>query len=278
MAHGGRYQYIDGGNRLQCQCLHVQLDALQGGMHGVNDLPWQEGGDDSGGGNASPLAYQGFQLGAVQLVFYGAVAYAVVVGKVIHCVGFRQLCLGCLHSCKVQGAFLLAGDDAAEFHLGSCCHGVEGTACSCYGSTFQRTGALDQCFFYVVDDCCHLGHIVNLAVNHGTGFVLLPLGGNDFQPLRCLLGYDADDAAGTDVQGKNPVIAGLGRRCLCRLGTSDLSAILAGCPAGIFSFGSGSPGFCCCGCCHFIAVCSMYILQIGSFHKNLLTFFPQKRG
>ena len=192
--------------------------------------------------------------------------------------GFSQLGLGCLYPGKIQGAFLLCRDDAAEFHLGSCGHGVEGTACGCYGGAFQGAGSLDQCFFYVVDDCRDLGYIVNLPVDHGTGFVLLPFGGNDFQPFRCLLGDNADDAPGADIQGKNPFVAGLGWHGLDRLGPPDLPAVFPGCPAGVFSFGRVSPGCCSCGACCFSAGCSMYILQIGSFHKNLLTFFPQKRG
>ena len=84
MAHGGRNQHIDGGNRLQGQGAHFQIGRMEGALHGVDDLPRQEGGNDYGFGFFAPLANQHLELDIVQNVADGAVAHAVVTAGVVH--------------------------------------------------------------------------------------------------------------------------------------------------------------------------------------------------
>ena len=58
--------------------------------------------------------------------------------------------------------------------------------------------------FDLFHDGGHLGHIVNLAVQHGPGLVFQPVGRNNVEVfIVAFLGYDADNAAGADVQRKD---------------------------------------------------------------------------
>ena len=129
---------------------------------------------------------------------------------------FGKGCLCSLHAGKVEVALLFSGNQAVYFHFRFGGHGVESAAGSGNGCGFDGSCFFNQGVFDLFDDGGHLWYIVNLAVQHGTGFVLPSVGGDNVQIfIIALLSNDADNAAGADVQGKNPLMLldSFGRGC-----------------------------------------------------------------
>ena len=174
--------------------------------------------------------------------------------------------MGSLYPGKIQATLLFSSDNAAKFHFGSGSHGVEGTAGSCHGSTFQRTHLLYESFFYIVNNSSNLGNIMDLSVLHGPGFVLLSFRGNNLQSGRGFVSHNANNAAGTNIQGKDLFVF-----CFCPSGGPSRAAgfcasLASGAAAGIFSFWLGI------GLGH-----SSLSLEFCIFHKNSPYFFSQKK-
>ena len=140
MAHGGGNQNVDGGDRLKGQGVHVQLCFMQGGLHRIDNLPRQEGGNDDGFCFFAALAAQTFEWSAVEQVADGAVADAVVERRIVYCVRIGQRSLRGLNAGKVKVSLLLRRDDAAEVHFRFGSHRVESASCRSDGGVMDRAG------------------------------------------------------------------------------------------------------------------------------------------
>ena len=84
--------------------------------------------------------------------------------------------MGRLNSGKFEFAFLLGGDDVADFLLDLSGHCVEGTPGGGYGYVFQGTGLFFQRFLYTFEDRGNLRHIMNkikAALSAGLGIMII---------------------------------------------------------------------------------------------------------
>ena len=250
---------------------------MQGGLHGVDDLPWQEGRDDDGLGLAAALAHECLELHVVEQVADRAIAHAVVARGVVDGVGGRELRLGSLYAGEVEVALLFGrDDDAVDVHFGLGGHRVERTASGGDGRGVQGAGILDEGFLDVLDDGGDLRHVVDLTVEHSAGLVFLPLRGYDVQSvILAFLGDDADDAARADIQRENIVVMDAGRTCRLR-GLAARRAFFRG-RARRLAWAAGA-AFCRCGIFYFgcdcfrhekISLLTIFLEVIGNISRSI---------
>ena len=84
VAHCRRDEHVDGSDWLKCECLHREPRCLKRRLHGVDDLPRQEGRDDFRARDIAALSDEALQLAAVELIADRAVADAVVMRRIVH--------------------------------------------------------------------------------------------------------------------------------------------------------------------------------------------------
>ena len=186
--------------------MHGEPGGHERGLHGVDDLPRQEGGDDFGPGFVAALADEALEAAAVELVGDGAEADAVVVGRIVYGVGGRELFLGLLHAGEVEVALLGFADDAGDvlFRCGG--HGIEGAACGGNGCAVELADLFLEGFLDPGDDGGDLRDVMDLAVEHGACLVFEARGFLDVEAVRLFFRNDADDAAGADVEREEVVL------------------------------------------------------------------------
>ena len=84
VAHRRRDEHVDGSDWLKCECLHREPRRRERRLHGVDDLPRQEGRDDLRARDIAALSDEALQLAAVELIADRAVADAVVMRRIVH--------------------------------------------------------------------------------------------------------------------------------------------------------------------------------------------------
>ena len=212
MTHRDRYQDIDGRDRLEGQCAHLETGSMQGRLHGVDDLTRQECRYDDGLRLLPALADEHAQVIVIEDIAYGAVAHAVVARRVINRMRADQLRLRGLYAGEIEVALLLGRDDAIHIHLGLSRHRVQRTAGRGNSRVMQTPDLLLEHLAHRRYDGRHLRHVMDLAVEHSPRLMLEAVRGYDLQlAIRLALGYDADDGAGADIQREYPLL-GLPRR------------------------------------------------------------------
>ena len=217
------------------------------------------------------LAHEALQRDIIEHVADRAVTDAVVARRVIDSMGGRQLRLRGLHAGKIEVALHLRCDEAIDIHLRLGRHRIERTACGCDSGIVQRPRILDERILDVLDDLRDLRHIVDLAIEHGTRLMLLPLRRHDMQQaIGLFLRNDTDDAARADIERKEAVfvLAHRLRFCLFRgLGRGLARGCLfaRGCPFRLARTPRAALRLRRC--------CAIGVIGFSGFrHKKLLTF------
>ena len=217
MAHRRRDEDVDAGDRFERESLHLQMGFAQSRLHGVNDLPREECGNDGRLCFASALSDERLEIVAVEGIADRAVSDTVIARRIVDGVGMGKPALCFLHACEVEVALLCGCDNACDILLGLCRHRIERTPGSGHGDTVQRARAFGQTALDLADDSGNLRHIVNLPVQHRARLVLHALGSEDMEHAVPLFGDDADDAACPNVKRKDEFGRAIVPLCLLRL-------------------------------------------------------------
>ncbi len=218
MAHGRRDKHVDRGDRLQSHGGYLQTRRFDRRLQRIDDLARQERRDHLDGSVFSPLADQRLHRRAVESEADHTVTDAVIAGGFGHRLRRRQLMLGCLDSRKLKSPLIVRRQGATSAAIGIR-HGPQSAQRPAGGghrNPLERPDPLDEARRHTRQHLSNLGHVVDLAVQHGAGIMLLALRGQHFNAAGRLLAHQADDAPRTDIQAKKQLLVIHSARSLSR--------------------------------------------------------------
>jgi len=141
------------------------MSLAQSRLHGVNDLPREECGNDGRLCLASALSDERLEIVAVEGIADRAVSDAVIARRIVDGVGMGEPALCFLHACEVEVALLCGCDNACDILLGLCRHRIERTPGSGGLVTLPYWNAVQSPYWEPVAR----GAIVGWRGTHGKG-------------------------------------------------------------------------------------------------------------